>query len=181
MKLPKNKTKIVCTIGPASDSPEVMEQMIRAGMNVARLNFSHGDFAGHRKVIENLRAAARGPGRRVAIMADLPGPKIRIGQFAKEPIELKSGDPFTLTTEPIAGRPEAASPSPLNLCLKVGKAGGYYFSERRIHPARGGEGRRERRATAGSWSAASSGPAKGSTFRASISASAPLPSTTAKA
>jgi pyruvate kinase len=103
MKLPKNKTKIVCTLGPASDSPEVMEQMIRAGMNVARLNFSHGDFAGHRKVIEHLRASARGAGRRVAIMADLPGPKIRIGQFAKEPVHLKSGDLFTLTTEAVPG------------------------------------------------------------------------------
>jgi len=103
MKLPSHKTKIVCTLGPASDSPEVMEQMIRAGMDIARLNFSHGDFAGHRKVIENLRAAARRAGRRVAIMADLPGPKIRIGQFSKEPIQLKPGDPFTLTTEQIAG------------------------------------------------------------------------------
>ena len=96
MKIPKNKTKIVCTIGPASESPEVMEQMILAGLNIARLNFSHGDFAGHGKVIENLRAAARRARRRVAIMADLPGPKIRMGQFAKEPIQLKSGDPFTL-------------------------------------------------------------------------------------
>jgi pyruvate kinase len=103
MKLPKNKTKIVCTIGPASEAPEVMEQMILAGMNVARLNFSHGDFSGHKKVIENLRASAQRAGRRVAIMADLPGPKIRIGQFAKEPIQLKSGDLFVLTTEPIAG------------------------------------------------------------------------------
>ena len=59
MKLPKNKTKIVCTIGPASESPAVMEQMMRAGMDIARLNFSHGDLTGHRKVIENLRAAAR--------------------------------------------------------------------------------------------------------------------------
>ncbi len=66
MALPTNKTKIVCTIGPACSSPEVMEQMIRAGMNVARLNFSHGDFAGHKNVIENLRAAARALGRRVA-------------------------------------------------------------------------------------------------------------------
>ena len=103
MKLPKNKTKIVCTIGPASESPAVMEQMIRAGMDVARLNFSHGDLTGHRKVIENLRVAARRAGRRLAIMADLPGPKIRIGQFTKEPIQLKSGDPFTLTTQQIAG------------------------------------------------------------------------------
>jgi pyruvate kinase len=57
MALPANKTKVVSTIGPASESPEVMEQMIRAGMNVARLNFSHGDFPGHKKRIENLRAA----------------------------------------------------------------------------------------------------------------------------
>jgi pyruvate kinase len=103
MKLPQHKTKIVCTIGPACEAPGVMEEMIRAGMNVARLNFSHGDFAGHRKVIENLRAAARRVGRRLAIMADLPGPKIRIGQFTREPVQLQSGDPFTLTTEPIAG------------------------------------------------------------------------------
>jgi pyruvate kinase len=77
--------------------------MIRAGMNVARLNFSHGDFTGHKKVIQNLREAARTAGRRLAILADLPGPKIRIGQFAREPVELKSGDPFTLTTDEVAG------------------------------------------------------------------------------
>jgi len=103
MKLPPNKTKIVCTIGPASDSPKMMEQMIRAGMNVARLNFSYGDFSKHKKMIENLRAAARAVGRRVAIMADLPGPKIRIGQLAQESIELKSGAFFTLTTQDIVG------------------------------------------------------------------------------
>ncbi len=99
MKLPANKTKIVCTIGPASESSEVMEQMIQAGMNVARLNFSHGDFAGHQKVIENIRATARRLGQRVAILADLPGPKIRIGPLAQEPIQLKPGDFFSLTTQ----------------------------------------------------------------------------------
>jgi pyruvate kinase len=103
MTLPANKTKIVCTIGPASSSPEIMVEMIRAGMNVARINFSHGDFGGHKTVIANLRAAARAAGRRVAIMADLPGPKMRIGQLAQEPVELKRGDSFTLTTEEITG------------------------------------------------------------------------------
>lgn len=103
MALPGNKTKIACTIGPASESPEVLEQMIRAGMNIARLNFSHGDFSSHKKVIENLRAASRAVGRRVAIMADLPGPKMRIGQLTQEPIELRSGESFTLTTEDIVG------------------------------------------------------------------------------
>lgn len=109
MTLPANKTKIVCTIGPASESPEVLEQMIRAGMNVARLNFSHGDFESHKKVIRMIRAASKTTGLRVAIMGDLPGPKMRIGKLAKEPIELKSGDTFTLTTEDITGSNERVS------------------------------------------------------------------------
>ena len=103
MGLPKNKTKIVCTIGPASESPRVMEQMIRAGMNVARINFAHGDFASHQKVIENLRAAACVAGRRLAIIAELPGPKMCIEQLDREPVELKPGDVFTLTTEEVVG------------------------------------------------------------------------------
>ncbi len=73
----KNKTKIVCTIGPASESQEVIEKMLEAGMNVARLNFSHGEFESHKKIIDNLRAASQATGRRVAIMADLSGPKMR--------------------------------------------------------------------------------------------------------
>jgi len=103
MKMPKNKTKIVCTIGPASESPEVMKKMMLAGMNVARLNFSHGDFDSHKRVIGNLRDAARTTGRRLAIMADLPGPKMRLGQLAIEPIKLKKGDALTLTTDDIIG------------------------------------------------------------------------------
>ncbi len=103
MALPLHKTKIVCTIGPASDSPEIMEKMLLAGMNVARLNFSHGDFAGHEKVIRNLRAASRSTGKRLAIMADLPGPKMRIGHLEKEPIDLVPGNRFTLTSEDVAG------------------------------------------------------------------------------
>ena len=111
MTLPANKTKIVCTIGPASESPEVMEQMILAGMDVARLNFSHGDFASHKKVIGNIREASRATGRRVAIMVDLPGPKMRIGQLAQEPVELEPGNSFTLTTEDITGNSERVSMS----------------------------------------------------------------------
>ena len=103
MTLPLNKTKLVCTIGPASQSREVMEKMLLAGMNVARLNFSHGDFSVHKEVIENLRAAASATGRRLAIMADLPGPKMRIGKLDFEPIDLKPGDLFTLTTDDIIG------------------------------------------------------------------------------
>jgi pyruvate kinase len=80
-----------------------MEQMILAGMNVARLNFSHGDFAGHKSVIQTLRAAERATGRRVSIMADLPGPKMRIGQLKKEPMFLQAGAVLTITTVEIAG------------------------------------------------------------------------------
>lgn len=111
MHLPTNKTKIVCTIGPASESSAVIEQMIRNGMNVARLNFSHGDFDSHEKVIGNIRSAVSATGRRVAIMADLPGPKMRIGQLAEEPIELKPQDTFTLTTDDIIGDNKRASTS----------------------------------------------------------------------
>jgi len=103
MTLPAHKTKIVCTIGPASASPVIIEQMLNAGMNVARINFSHGDFPGHQKTIKNLRVAAQTVKKRLAIMADLPGPKIRIGQLASEPIELQAGEMFTLTTHEMVG------------------------------------------------------------------------------
>ncbi len=103
MALPPNKTKIVCTIGPASRSREVLEKMLRAGMNIARINFSHGDFSEHREVMENLRAAALAVGTRLAILADLPGPKMRIGVFDREPIDLEPGAFFTLTTDEAIG------------------------------------------------------------------------------
>jgi pyruvate kinase len=109
--LPPNKTKIVCTIGPASESQQVMEQMLLAGMNVARLNFSHGDFESHKRVIDTLRSASRATRRRVAIMADLSGPKMRIGKLKEEPVELKVGEVFTLTTKEILGDVTRASVS----------------------------------------------------------------------
>ena len=111
MPFPANKTKIVCTIGPASDSREVLEKMIHAGMNVARLNFSHGDFTSHADIIQKVRAASKATRKRVAIMADLPGPKIRIGEFEDEPIELEQDDPFTLTTADIIGNQTRVSVS----------------------------------------------------------------------
>jgi pyruvate kinase len=126
MPFPANKTKIVCTIGPASDSPEVLEQMIRAGMNIARLNFSHGDFASHGETIQKIRAASKAAKRRVAIMADLPGPKIRIGEFEAEPVELERDDPFTLTTENIIGNQTRVSVS-FSRLTKVVKPGDRLF------------------------------------------------------
>jgi pyruvate kinase len=103
MSLRLQKTKIVATIGPACDAQPVLEQMIRAGMSVARLNFSHGTFDEHAARIERLRAAARAVGREIALMADLPGPKMRIGQLAVEPIQVAPKGVFTLTTREIVG------------------------------------------------------------------------------
>jgi pyruvate kinase len=111
MNLPANKTRIVATIGPASQSVDVMEAMLRAGMNVARLNFSHGDFYSHARVIANLREASSRTGLRLAILADLSGPKMRLGDFGVPSVELKTGDRFTLTTEDVVGDPERVSVS----------------------------------------------------------------------
>ena len=107
--LPANKTKIVATIGPASESPEVLRRLIRAGLDVARLNFSHGSHDKHAEVIRHIRQAARETGRRVAIMADLPGPKLRLGKIDPEPIQVVPGDRFTLTSEDIVGNAQRAS------------------------------------------------------------------------
>src|SRR5947208_11771075 len=109
LTLPAHKTKIVATIGPASESPAILERMIRAGMNVARLNFSHGEFAYHRHLIEKIQSAAKAIGHPVAIMADLSGPKMRIGKLGGEKIDLKAGDRFTLTTDAIIGNQQQVS------------------------------------------------------------------------
>ena len=105
------KTKIVATIGPASESPAILRQLIRAGMNVARLNFSHGEFEVHGRLIQSIRAAEKATGQHVAIMADLPGPKMRIGNFGVEKIQLKAGERFTLTTDDIVGDQQRVSVS----------------------------------------------------------------------
>lgn len=105
MSLPDHKTKIVCTIGPASRSREMLARMILAGMNVARLNLSHGSLDEHRENIRNIRAAAEDVGLPVTILIDLPGPKIRIGDLAEEPMELHKGETVTLTTAPVPGDP----------------------------------------------------------------------------
>ncbi len=110
-----NKTKIVCTIGPASRSPEILEKLLTAGMNIARLNFSHGEFEQHKKDIEQIKSVAAGMGKPVAIMADLPGPKIRIGDLAEEEIELLNNQDLILTTETVIGTTEKISVNLPNL------------------------------------------------------------------
>ncbi|MCX6716503.1 MAG: pyruvate kinase [Candidatus Taylorbacteria bacterium] len=102
MKLGK-KTKIVCTIGPATESEEMLTKLVDAGMNVMRLNFSHGDFAEHQNRVDNIRKVMKKTGKIVAVMQDLGGPKIRIGEFKDGMITLKEGQTFALTTDEILG------------------------------------------------------------------------------
>src|SRR5215218_3592685 len=99
-------TKIVATIGPASSEPEVLERMIRAGVDVARLNFAHGDVDQHRETAQRLRDAAERVGREVAILGDLPGPKLRIGPVAGGVAELPRGTKVVLTAETVEGTAE---------------------------------------------------------------------------
>ena len=92
------RTKIVATIGPSSRDPEVLVRMVEAGLDVARLNFSHGSAEQHAETAELVRQAAGRAGRQVAILQDLPGPKIRIGPVVDDKIVLRGGDPVTFTT-----------------------------------------------------------------------------------
>ncbi|MEY3397991.1 MAG: hypothetical protein RL220_585, partial [Bacteroidota bacterium] len=93
-----NNTKIVATIGPASSSKEVLKDMILSGLNVVRLNFSHGAHEIHKLVIDNVRSIDSELGTCTAILADLQGPKLRIGEVANEPVELVAGSEIIITT-----------------------------------------------------------------------------------
>ena len=101
--MPSRATKIVATLGPSSNQPDILEKMIAAGVNVVRLNFSHGTAEDHIKLAGLVREAAQRVGREVAIMADLQGPKIRVGKFADGKVMLVGGEKFVLDasrTEP---------------------------------------------------------------------------------
>ena len=105
MRLPAYKTKIVCTVGPASSSEAVLERLMLEGMNVARLNFAHGTWQGHKEDIRRIRAVASRLQRHCLIMADLPGPKIRIGKLLDEPLILEKGQEVILTVKDLIGTP----------------------------------------------------------------------------
>src|SRR5215210_3900091 len=101
--MPHRATKIVVTLGPASRDASVLERMIRAGVNVVRLNFSHGKSQDHIDLAKLVREVSHAAGREVAIMADLQGPKIRVGKFAEGKVRLEPGAKFVLDasrTEP---------------------------------------------------------------------------------
>ena len=116
------KTKIICTIGPASEHEDVLTRMIKAGMDVARLNFSHGSHEEHQGKIDLIKKVRQKLHMPIAIMLDTKGPEYRIKTFENGKIELKDGDTFTLTTDDIVGNQERVSVNYENLIkdLKVG-------------------------------------------------------------
>ncbi len=118
----ERKTKIVCTIGPASSKPEVIGRLIDAGMDVARLNFSHGTWEEHSEAIRTVRALSAKKGRPVAILQDLQGPKVRLGLLKGGSATIYSGDQFTLTTREVEGTEKIASVTYDRLATEV-KAG----------------------------------------------------------
>ncbi len=109
LSLDSKHTKIVATIGPASRQPETLRAMIRGGMNVARINFSHGDHQMHGETIDNIRRLAAEEGTTVGLLCDIQGPKIRIGELQEEPVMLEIGDSITLTLDDLVGKKEIVS------------------------------------------------------------------------
>lgn len=110
------RTKIVCTIGPASSSFETLKQLIEAGMTIARLNFAHGSFEDHASIVKNIRQAAHELQRDVATLLDLPGPKIRLGRLAHEPLSVHTNDEICLGIEPTP--PEPCLPLQINARIR---------------------------------------------------------------
>jgi pyruvate kinase len=105
----KRRAKIVCTLGPAVDSPELIAELVAAGMDVARLNFSHGEHAEHEARYHMVRAAAQAAQRPVGILADLQGPKIRLGRFIDGPVAWKAGEAVVITSDDIIGTHDRVS------------------------------------------------------------------------
>ena len=103
------RTKIVCTLGPVTDSRDVIRQMVIAGMSVARVNFAHGEHAAHARMVRLVRRVSSALGRKIALLGDLPGPKIRLGKFRLEPTTLYGGQLFQLTVKKVLGDSEMAS------------------------------------------------------------------------
>ncbi|KKZ74243.1 pyruvate kinase [Streptomyces showdoensis] len=97
------RAKIVCTLGPATETYDQIKALVEAGMDVARLNLSHGSYAEHEERYQRVRKASEETGRSVGVLADLQGPKIRLGRFREGPVLLERGDEFTITVEPMEG------------------------------------------------------------------------------
>lgn len=109
------RSKIIATLGPSSNSPRMIEKLILAGMDVARLNFAHGNIEEHRKTIKSIRFASQKIGKNVGILLDLQGPKIRVGNLSSKYIKLKEGEPFVITSRNVPGDERVVSTTYKNL------------------------------------------------------------------
>ena len=127
------KTKIVCTIGPASDSEEKLRALMKAGMNVARLNFSHGTHEEHKVRIDRIKKVREELGLPVAILLDTKGPEYRIRTFENDKITLKDGDTFTFTTDEIVGNQERVAVSYKNLHKDLEVGSKIYVNNGLVH------------------------------------------------
>jgi pyruvate kinase len=124
------KTKIVCTLGPAVDHQEIIEELLKAGMNIARFNLSHGDHEEHRQRIAKLRAAGSATGIPVALLLDTKGPEIRTGTIKDGgTINLRKGHEITLTTEVVEGNDKLLSISYKALPKEVNEGGHIYIAD----------------------------------------------------
>ncbi len=123
------KTKIVCTIGPKTESEEMLVKLLNAGMNVMRLNFSHGDFIEHGNRMKNLALASEKTGIKAAVLQDLGGPKIRIGEFKNKKITLKQDAEFIITTDKIEGDENHVSVNYPNFAEEVSKGNIIYLHD----------------------------------------------------
>lgn len=129
MRLPRHKTKIVCTIGPASRPQAVLKELMEGGMNVARLNFSHGTFEEHSRDARRIRSLADKLRIPLTILVDLPGPKIRIGRLEEEPLVLEKGRSVVLTTEDVPGTSSQISVNYKRLPQSVSKGSLIYLND----------------------------------------------------
>ena len=126
------RAKIVATLGPSTDDIEVVKKLINSGLNVARLNMSHGDHQDHKRRLELVRSASKELGKEIAILADLQGPKIRVGTFGNGPVSLINGQKFTITTDDYSGDKEKVSTTYKGLCQDVKKGDALLIDDGKI-------------------------------------------------
>ncbi|HEU4545330.1 MAG TPA: pyruvate kinase, partial [Microlunatus sp.] len=127
------RANIVCTLGPASSAPERLVELVKAGMDVARLNMSHGDYSDHKANLDNVRAASKSVGRPVGVLADLQGPKIRLGRFASGKEVLVDGARFTITVDDIQGTVDRCSTTYKGLPGDVRPGDSILIDDGRLH------------------------------------------------
>jgi pyruvate kinase len=138
-----SKTKIVCTVGPASESPEIIRALVEQGMNVARLNFSHGSREEHEAKIRIIRSISDDLSQPVAVLQDLAGPKIRVGIIPEPGVRLEAGQSFVLTNESIEGSSERVSVSYASLPEEVREGDRILLSDGSIEVTVKGANQRE--------------------------------------